>query len=705
MSIGIGEKISGLASDATTSVTDFASSAFDSVAGLFDLNDQPKPTEPVPKPVPLKPLSKSDFEINPTLEKVLIDPFEALELKKLSKADLGIDKVVDYLSSIIPADLMDAVKGAPGLATTLLEKTKSLERFVSDVANKLPQNISLGEVLRGSSIMDIYNNIDDFKSTVSELGMRIENMPAKFTSDSLRFMSNMKTAFDTTRYQKMFSNLTSMDSFTGSRTYRYNPIAVTSVTLANVNASALNTASTSSFFVTSGVESGKDIINIVRTASPSEFASVCAGLKTIGQNRSIVLCNAIKQYGPAILKIVINNIFNKFKNDTTISNDITLLSALTLQHGEAITSDIYSNTANTFLLDICIFVSSYGLVNLQPIVTSLDTYGEHDTNTHFIDVNDLIVTFTTPILLAVLEEIKTLGVTEYLTQYPTTPYGDIIAIVSLTTVDYVISYVNTLMTLTLSEVAAIISTIGNLPVGIIDNILTVAAVSVDDPQTLLLLLKRITNEQYLTYTTYKGQYGVSLLDALITSINGMGLQNALNFITNVNTIGVESVKTNMISMIALSPESVKSIAAHISYNNPLIQLQKINPTGPFLHYSVKVAADLCSKAGKALMVESLIKGYKGTIVYSERYGYVMNILQNYKPDDDDTVLGPKLAAKYFVSALFAICPTWDIVDSKTPDIINMVPFIKANPAALKLLVEDERTMVSALLQKNEYYKI
>lgn len=701
MNTGIGEKLSSAKSD----VVDFASSSYDSIKDLFGLGETPAPVAPSPAPVKLKPLSESDFTISPTMEKVLMDPFDAIGLKTLSTSDLGIDNVVDYLSSIIPTDLLDIVKGAPGLAKTLLNRAQSLDSFVAELSRKLPQNCTMGDMLRGSSIMEIYDNIDDFKNTVAELKMTVEAMPTNFTGDSLKLMSGMRAAFDTNRFSNMFSGLGNMDAFSGTKSYRYNPIGITGLTLASVNLAATNKSSTAGLFVSSGVTNSKEAISIIRKASPTEFASICAGLKLLGLARSNVLLKALRLYKAPTLKIIINSIFSKFKSGNVINPDITSLSSLENTHGDDTINAFYTRKDNIPISDFCVFINGYGVGVIDFINTSITTYDDVTSTTHFTQVSGWITLHTATVLLPLLEEVKLLGVDEYLIQYPLTPYGDILALAAATSIEYVIELTNHLLLVPLATVVIIITNITELPIGMADTILVLGRIDNEIPLFLLTLIKRIPDESFVSYTITASQYDIDLVDVIIIGINNMGLANFLKFIDHIEKVGIDQVSANVPSFIALSPESVTSISNYISYNNPLFQLEKINPSGPFLHYSVKTACGLCAKAGKALMVESMILGYSGKILDTERYQYVLDILINYSPDDDDAALGVQLAAKYFVTALFNIHPTWDITKDKDANIINMVPFITANYLAQKLLLHDDRTAVSAVIQYDNQYKL
>lgn len=701
MQTGIGETID----TASSEITDMASSAYDSVKDLFGFGDTPKPVAPTPTPVPLKKIVESDFTMSPTIEKVLMDPFDAIGLKTLSATDLGIDKVVDYLSSVIPTDLLSAVKSAPGLAETLLNKAKSLESFVGDLSRKLPQNCSIGSLLRKSSIMDIYENIDEFKSTCSQLAVKVERMPESFTSDSLRFMSNMRQAFDTTKYTKMFGNMANIDSITGTKSYRHTPIGITGVTLANVNLTATGKSTAVGMFVSAGVTDNKAAVSVIRKTLPTEFASLCAGTKLLGLNRSTTLLDAMDIYRGSTLKIITEAIYNHHHVGKVIGADITTLSNITAAYGSGVINNFYANSTDTSLLAVCMFLKEYGLTTLKVINTSINDNGETLTVANFTAAASWLTTFQSPTVVTLLNVIKDIGVNEYLTQHPSTPYGDVLAMVVATGIDYVIAVFNVLLLLPLDSVVSIITDIGQLPLGVIDNIILTGSADHNVPAALLGLIETIPTDKYLQYMSMVSQYGAQLVDAVIVGINASGLNNFITFVSNVEKIGVESTKTNLKTFISLSPESVVTIATHISYNNPLLQLQKIHPSGPFLHYSVKKSCEICAKAGKALMVESLVVGYAGKILDNERYQYVMDILTYYVPDDDDTVIGQDLAAKHFVTALFSICPTWDIVKGNNASIANMVPYIRANSAALNLLLHDDRTCIAAAIQKDNMYKL
>ena len=147
---------------------------------------------------------------------------------------------------------------------------------------------------------------------------------------------------------------------------------------------------------------------------------------------------------------------------------------------------------------------------------------------------------------------------------------------------------------------------------------------------------------------------------------------------------------------ALSLTTKSSVWKYFSGTSAEGQLQEL---------FVKQGIDVASKQGSYDAVSELLRNHPGVIDEDRRYKAVINILKNFRLNDEDLSRGWFDVAEHVVDKLHAISPGWHLTLRDGQTVQDLEPFIKANEGALSLLRYDDRTMASALIQYDMKLKV
>ncbi len=688
-------------------------STIDNLTSLFSLDKlKSLVTIPLPPPINIKPIKLTDFQISPFIEKVTKDPFSMPDLNILSKAELAVDDVVDYLSNSLSGDVLDGIYNIPDLPGKLLEKATSLEEFVQDIAYKLPNTLSLDGLLRKTGLMTVYNNIDNFTNTISSLGSKLTELPNTFIETGLHFMGKMENTFnlatDTSRFTSMFDKVSNFGGTT-----EYHPVAMTAIALAHVNELTLKKTNTAQTLTKLGIRNKAKILELTKSIKSDDFITIAAGNKLIGKKATASLITNIKKDGITNTATNLNAIITKFKNSDTTS---TLLVPNTIAG--------VANTINNIHKDNTITLNSILTTHTTEVKTVTEAIAKHGVDV--IDhINDTITehTFTTTLsmvdnilaqltildlsdMINVLIEVKNIGVLTYRSTYGVTTHQELLNLVIAYGIDLILILANTIAIIGPSNITNTITSVNTIGNNDINTLVAIANLTTPNIlATSTLALASASNIEITDTIAQADLIGANKLANLINAVNILNIENLANLLVVISNNNQNLINDNLDTLSVLTITDILDIAKQMTNTEPYTTILNSGITGDFLQYAAIEAIDLCAKAGDPKMVLDIINRHPYKIPNPIRKLAVTHILKNYKVSEDDNVIGINGSANILGNSLTEIYPNWNMDMRANNDINTLAPLITANTDSLQLLTHYPNAAISAILQLDNNYKI
>lgn len=648
---------------------------------------------PLPPPVVIKAISPTNFQINPFLEKVTVNPYQTSTLNVLTQAELAIDDVVDYLSTILPTELIAEIEQLPDLANYLLQQGMSLEEAVSGIAKQLPSVSDLSSLFRAVPIMSVLQNVGQFVTAVAQAGLTLASLPLSFVINGLSFMAKITTTIVNSGLAIAEGIAAiSINTVLGVAGAVISPIASLAVTLASIATLAVSTVSTVSVLAGVGIGAAYSMVALVNNISSVNWAVVGNGILLAGADIGTDIVSDAINYGIATILgtagiIVASGFINDYGYASQVAFDIGPGNAVALY------TDLQTNTLEITTLSGYLTLTTTDVSG--NFVNAIFINGASTT----VEIINIIGEYNISDVLSVLSQVATLGVGGYEAIDQSNQYIDLLNAITtygLSAVENIAYAVRDLNKNPAIDFVNKANTIGSTAAQLL---ITIAKQTT--PLTLQSSITTLnTGNQSNIYVAlnYVTSVGASNVLHVVNAIKKMTATNLTTFVNTLANIELPKLLPNVTAISKLSAEQILTIGTHISNSEPYTLLAASGVSDIYLNYAVKQATESASLAGNYHMVTNLLNNYSGVISMDYRLYLVTNLLANYVNNIDDTTLGPKLASGYFTTALNLIDSNWQITNRNGQNISNHVPWITASNDALNLLEYQQGTAIPAKLQ-------
>ena len=674
------DMVTGLSANITgglAGLTNFASNVTAALMGLI--------TTPFPAQSPIVPLDITPYQVSPYMEKVTVDPYRTYELNILSETQLMVDDLVDYLSSVLPPDLINALNTLPALISFLNATGNTLAAVISTLAGLLPAGVSLVNLIRFNPFMDILYAIDAFVDGVSQTNCPPTEFNNVFCNNAFQYIASAKYVSNISR-----PNLAKMSIYVGkvasNAAYPVSNISVLAnsnvatkhvvqltktVSAVKFNIVATNLAKLGTSKSTKLINhNSSTLINTTKTIADNlpPYTAVVNSKNSLGRPNTTKLINALNTSKtattglltaiPILSMPIVHNVANIIKIGTitaipTLITTVTHLNPINLQAELSAIKltdiDTYQLThTNPDYTDLYNSIKTYGIDNISGFVTGL-------TNTSQATINSLVI------------NIDALGVDNN--------YKDIVAIIQ----DKSYAVVNTAVT--------------SLAINSISDLNT-ALNQVDTINAIPPLLDNLTDAD----TT-------DLATVVNTAIVGLTINPLLYTLIISATIDTALLTTVIPDITALSSNDIVSITKQMVTSEPYNLLLSSNISGVILTLAITKSLQAAAEAGNVKMVADLVINYNGTLTKNYRLYLITTLLANYKETDDEILLGQELAASNLIALLDIIHPTWLFTSRGNNLVYNHYPWLTASKDALKVLLYFYDTAMPSILQSDNKYSI
>lgn len=627
-------------------------------------------TSPNPPPPLIKPLSKTSFQVSPFLEKNLLDPYKTSTLVNLTKADLAIDNIVDYLQNLLPPELIDEISKDVAFAQQLIATGLTINQAVNDLISQLNSGSLLQNLLRNLPISSLINLLPSFLRSIANAGLNGLILADAFYVNGLIAYNSFSGLIDNLGYENNYTSFTSINNVnqTDYSTVT-NPVADASVVLAIVSTMAYSNTSYLHYLNSISVNNSVTLLPLVNNISSSQFATLANGVQMLGISSSTQLVN--------IVNII-----------ATIGQaNLTILTNLLSAHNAPITN-------------LSSYINVFGLTDMNSLYSCLLANGTTNTNTIITTIN----TFTSTNVYNVLNIVKAVQVSGYLLTDSSGTYTSLLNLVNTYGINTVFSMAYVVFDITASTLSTIIGYITTVTLSSFNSLLTLANTYTPNViNTIVLELNSISS---------------TILNGVIANINLIETNGDLTSITAFGTLSVTNtaalssvllavdtniVLVNITNLNSLSAANIVNISTQISNYEPYTTISNFGISGLILNYTVRLALETSAKAGNYNMLLNILNNYSGIITQDYRKYLVNTLLKNYVFTTDDAVSGVSLAGKYLVQALNSIYSGWytDVRSGET--VYTQLPFLNASNDALMVLSNYAYTEIPAIFQIDNNY--
>jgi len=654
---------------------------------------------PFPPSVPIKPLAKTSFEISPFMEKVTRDPYAVTDLSILSQTELQIDNVIDYVSTIVPPELLAELEKLPDLAKYLLDEGLSLPNVLMEISTQLPTSLSLSDLLRAVPIMDVIHNINSFLGAITNLGLNILTIPANIIITGMSIMSSVLNLVGSVVHTASYIATTAVNTALGITTAIVNPIAKLALGIAMIGATTTHTIAATGFLLAKGISNIAHMVAFV-VNTPSIFMAIIShGIKMIGTTLSKSIIFAVNHISAVVVHAAV--VVMKSINDLT---NIRLTTHFGLLLG-------YTNTLNLYNImsvhtDVCVRTAhnlvTYNYQDIDVIASSVYTNGNIATHS----IITVISGYSIADALGVLEIIKAQGVGVYLSNDHSGTYQPLIDNVNTYGIDAVFSLTTAVNNISSVDISTIVDDTTTLGLDSIRNMINV--VTATTPNTLLDTVTQMQSSNLMTIgatLTQMDIVGAQTLSDLTDAATTVGIDNLNTFTDTLTKVDTNNISNSIDIINKLTDTDISDIGTFISNTEPYTILSNLNIDNDLMEIAIKKTCEVCAKAGNYHMVINLLNNYSGNISVGYRRYLVSVILNNYKITLDDNTIGLKLAGQYFAQGLYSIYNLWDI-DTRNNEVVSLLsPLLTATKDSLTLLSKYPQTAIPAILQLDNQYKL
>ncbi len=687
-------------------------------------NTQAKVSAPYPSSSLIQPIDKTAFEITPFMEKVSSDPYKTFDINVLSEAQLATDSVFNYVTGFISPDLLSILEFIPEIQNLLSKLNVNLDSVLNTVNSYLPSHLDLESLIRTVGLIPIYTNLVPFLNVLSYYKISPLNITQTNMGDALWHMSNMRTRFSVLNYETVTSNTTDPNITT---TYN-DPFAQTALALTVIKANASNTLPISSLLNNLSIEEISKTIAFVNSVDSNTFFIITLGISILGEELSLLLLRDIYNSGVGTVNanlnmitkllystkskqiLVINSNYNDVINNSentvpkVIENVSLNIYNLGVSHFNII-NDIY-NTNKPIVSNLGDYFNYYG-VNFVKVINdniqlltlpTVQTIIQHDL--------DLLFLQTPSDISNVLAIVAATSVTEYINTYGVGNYGNLLNDITLYGLIPVTDLMNATILVGNNKINIAITDISTL-----GNSNTVTLVNLANSYTDVIIgntiynLTQIHTQDLNELLSVIGVLGNKTTYMLITSNNTLSLANLKEFIKALAKPSHKQVINAIRLLSKLDLNGIQALTDNIKNTEVDYTFQYYNVTGNFLIYGLQQAIEICSKAGNLRMVINIFNNHKKYVNNTLRKTVITNLINYYKPNNDDSILSYKVASSNFINDLNSIKSNWLTVKRKGEDIINNVLFLNSDKELLTMLLENPITALPVKLQLDNQYKL
>ena len=642
-----------------------------SLLKLLSYNDKvSQVTSPNPPPPPIKPLAKTSFQVSPFLEKNLIDPYKTSPLVNLTKADLAVDNIIDYLQNLLPSELIDEISKDVAFAQHLLATGLTINQAVNGLMSQLNSGSLLQNLLRNLPISSLINLLPSFLVSIANAGLNGLILADAFYVNGLIAYNSFSDLIDSVGYENNYTSFTSINNINQSDYSTVtNPVADASVVLAIVSTMANSNTSYLHYLNSINVNNPVTLLPLVNNISSSQFATLANGVQMLGISNSTQLVN------------IVNIIATIGQTNLTILT--TLLSA-----------------NNTQITNLSNYINVFGITDMNSLYSCLLANGTTNTNTIITTINS----YTSVNVYNVLNIVKAVKVTGYLLTDSSGTYTSLLNLVTTYGINTIFSMAYVTFDITSITLSTIIGYITTVTLPNFNSLLTLA--NTYTPNVINNIILELNG---ITSTVLNGVIAnINLIETNgnLTSITAFGSLSSTNtaaLLSVLLAIDTNVVLVNITNLNNLSSSNIVNISTQISNYEPYTSISNFGISGLILNYTVRLALETSAKAGNYNMLLNILSNYSGVITIDYRKYLINTLLQNYIFTTDDAVSGVSLAGKYLVQALNIVYSGWynDVRNGET--IYTQLSFLTASKDALMVLSNYKYTEIPALFQIDNKY--
>lgn len=638
---------------------------------------------PIPPPPPMRPISPTAFQVSPYAEKILVDPYKTIELDVLSKDQLAVDNVIDYLSSVVPPELLDELKKLPDIANYLVAKGKDLSSVVYGIMGKLPSLSDLSEVLRNSSLMTIINNVDSFVTSAINAGENINTMASSVIANAFSFIDQATNIIGSV--EDNVSNVITDASLLYA-------------TIVDIPAAATQMFNT---LVNAGVDSVGNFVSLLSNVGSDTFYSFAHVVNSVDQSTAVNACTAIHILGKttynanvsAITTLNNNTLLTNVANVTNVIGytNVSAIATVVSTNGAAVTNSMpgFTEYQSADLTIIINFINANSLAAAEGILTHINAVTLTQMQTLLLSVTALgvpgyIAAHGNGIYTNVLTDMTNYGIP--IAQALT----DCLAIDSSVNLIAFMTSVSTLGT-SANTLLSIVTSFGpsNLQT-IVTAFTSVSSLVVTQAMTIVTTL------------TPGGTLAALAINALLAS-GALSNLDVTSFITTAANVPVVITTSNIPQIQSLTPAKITTIINAIAVNEIYTKVSNANLNGELLDYTVRSLALSAAKNGNYKQILNILANYAPGFTTDYNRYLVTTLLANYSITKDDTAMGLSNASTYFVNALNAIYQNWNGYTRNTTPIGLLAPYVTASKDSITLLLKNPTMALQAIIQYDNKY--
>lgn len=648
-----------------------------------------------------KPLPDGAFELNPYIEKVLIDPFKTFPLDKLTESQLSIDNVISYLESIVPSDVLSVIKNIPGLENELKAQGKSLEQYIVQIKNILPSNIKIGNLLREVNLGAITSNLEQFKSLYETLGKDFDGISSDFLVTGLNAIEEVK--------QKYGGTISSIGPILTSETPIASLFHVTGIAIAENNEGSKTSKSLASIFKAVGQLNTAPLLEVAKQSSRYELPSVLHAVKLLGSNEmnemasdvSISHSNAITGVNNTYTKLLKADVFGEMSiSDAHVKNlaaisDIGSIGSASLKAGfddDSISYDSASIAAE--------FISIIGIADCDTLLTIISGSTVPSIKTTYIDViSDAANLYSLSTLEDIVNSIIDSDLTTWLANNDRVPVDDFITLIETTDVNNVRIFVNILKGISAAYLPDKLTALAAVPTPTYDLIAGYAVRAPTKINFHLQTIKSAVKEDFILAHNLTSAYGEHSVHRYAFLLKNTSLATTINVVNGLKNIPLEKFQSVTSLLESQSTDTISQLIMAFS-NNPITNIKKYQAmVSPFKEFAALKSMVSYSLIGDYSIVRDLVTSFPKAVTLSDRKMLVKNLLQNYKYTDDEATLGVITSASIFLQALKIIDPNILLTTRNGETVSNYLPWTWANTKALWVLLHNEECVTGVLIEQ------
>ena len=634
------------------------------------------------------------------MEKVFVDPYKTSDLGILSAAELAIDDVKDFVSSVVtPAQklLIEADQGVMGF---LAAAETTLDAEINGIISLLPSQVSLSDLLDYVPFLSVLNNLPGFIAGALNMGLDLPCMPKIFFQQGMLSMGNMALAIDPSGMGGSCGCTSVASLVLGVTPPIFNPFGQVAALMGAVAGMINCVLSTINRLVSLGLSIENTVLAMIAYLPSQTFGLLSYATRLIDTETSYFLSTQSNVSNFLNFNSFINRLGNILPN-SDVNHTANSYKSIGPVYTHAVNNVVHrTNTSSPSVVNIAHAVNTYTFPTITKLNTTINTLGATTVNNTLTVLN----TYSLTDLEAVLPLITQEGVAAYEAADTSGKYSSLLSAISNTSVDDTNNIFNVYATNGYTNTAQLVNDINN--VGSTD--MTTLLTTVTDSSDLLTAVTNLSNvvtppnvDLAITQINTSTPDNVLIIMKAITALT---LSGTTEYVTNLSKVDPSLLTKPALNYLHnLTSDQIASIATNAGNSEAYTILANANIVGKFLEFSIKESAMIAAKAGKYKIVSNLITNYTGYISTSYKRLLVKITMANYKKSPDDVIMGNWLAGKVFYNSLNLICPVWMDINRDSNVVDNFSPWLTASADTLDILLHVYDTAISAALQSDNNY--